>query len=217
MQFDNFVDEQTDKQNININMDNIIQLKITLKGTKPPIWRRVLVDKTTTFEKLHHIIQIVMGWTDSHLYEFDIDGYIIAEPNDEFDDDFGYITIDASTVTLESIITNTKKKFNYTYDFGDNWEHQIVVEKFLPCDPKIKYPICIDGKLNCPPEDCGGIYGFYNLLDIIGNKQHPERKEILEWLGEDYDADYFDKDEINQGLETLDSYMKAIKKWRGNK
>lgn len=196
-------------------MDSIIQLKITLQRTKPPIWRRVLVDKTTTFEKLHHIIQIVMGWTDSHLYEFDIDGYIIADTNQEFDDDFGNKIIDASTVTLENIITNTKEKFNYTYDFGDNWEHQIVVEKFLSCDTKTKYPICIDGKLNCPPEDCGGIHGFYNLLDIIGNKRHPERKEILEWLG-DYDADYFDKDEINQGLATLDSYMKAIKKLRDN-
>jgi hypothetical protein len=189
-------------------MDDIVQLKITLKGTKPPIWRRVLVDKTTTFEQLHHIIQLSMGWTNSHLHEFEINGYRISEPNEDLDEEFGDNFIDASTVTLDSIITATKEKFNYYYDFGDNWHHQIIVEKFLPRNIKTKYPICIDGKLNCPPEDCGGIPGFYNLLDIIGNKRHPERKEMLEWLGGQYDAEHFDKDEINENLASLDSYIK---------
>ncbi len=186
-------------------MDNIIQLKITLQGTKPPIWRRVLVDKTTTFEKLHHIIQIAMGWTNSHLYEFEINGYRITEQNEEFDDDFGDKSIDASTVTLDSILADTKEKFIYTYDFGDGWDHKIVVEKFLSHDIQIKYPSCIGGKLSCPPEDCGGIPGFYNLIDIIGNKRHPERKEMLKWLGDKYDADYFDKDEVNKELALLNS------------
>lgn len=197
-------------------MNDIIQLKITLQGTKPPIWRRVLVDKTTTFEQLHHIIQIAMGWTNSHLHEFDINGYRIVEPNEEFDADFGSENIDSATVTLDSIISDTKEKFVYTYDFGDSWKHQIVVEKFLPRDTKTKYPICIDGKLNCPPEDCGGIPGFYNLLDIIGNKRHPDRKEMLEWLGGQYDAEHFDKDEINLQLASLDNYIKELKEWRNN-
>jgi len=207
-----FVAGQTRKN----KMDNIIQLKITLQGTKPPIWRRVLVDKTTTFEKLHHIIQIAMGWTNSHLYEFYINGYRIAEPNEEFDDDFGEKSVDDSTVTLDSIITYTKVKFEYTYDFGDSWEHQIVVEKFLPYNIHTKYPTCIDGKLSCPPEDCGGIPGFYNLLDIISNKRHPERKEMLEWLGGHYYAEHFDKEETNLELAAIDSYIKELKEFRDN-
>jgi len=197
-------------------MDNIIQLKITLQGTKPPIWRRLLVDKMTTFEQLHHIIQISMGWTNTHLYEFEINGIIISEPDEDLDAEFGDKFFDASTVTLDSIITDTKEKFEYTYDFGDCWEHLIVVEKFLPRDTQTKYPTCIDGKLNCPPEDCGSISGFYSLLDIIGNKRHPKRKEMLEWLGGDYDAEYFDKNEINQQLASLDSYIKEMKELRGN-
>lgn len=186
-------------------MDDIIQLKITLQGTKPPIWRRVLVDKSITFEQLHYIIQAAMGWASSHLYEFDVNGYRIAVPYEEFEEDFGDEFIDASSVTIGKLVKEVKAKFSYTYDFGDGWEHKIVVEKFLPRDAQIKYPICIDGKLNCPPEDCGGVPGFYDLLEILGNEKHPDRKEMLEWLGYQYDADYFDKDEINEELAALRS------------
>lgn len=190
-------------------MDDIIQLKITLQRTKPPIWRRVLVDKKTTFFELHHIIQIAMGWDNYHLYEFEIGKYRIGEPDDEFDD-YGFGNdelIDASTLTLDRIITDVKEKFDYEYDFGDGWGHQIVVEKFLPRDSSIHYPICISGKLNCPPEDCGGVGGFYQLLDIIEDKKHPEHKEMLEWIGGNYDAEHFNKDDVNEELTTLDKYI----------
>ncbi len=188
-------------------MGDIFQLKITLKGTKPPIWRRVQVDRFTTFEQLHYTIQIAMGWTNSHLHEFNIKGYRIAETNKELDKYFRDKLTDASTVTLDSLISNTKEKFTYVYDFGDNWHHEILVEKILARDTKIKYPICIAGKLNCPPEDCGGIGGFYELLDIIDDNQHPEREDMLEWLGEPYNAEYFDKDKINQRLSLLNNYI----------
>jgi Plasmid pRiA4b ORF-3-like protein len=189
-------------------MNDIIQLKITLQWTKPPIWRRVLVDKKTTFFKLHHIIQISMGWDNYHLYEFNINKNRIGEPNEEFDYYDDSKVVDASTVTLDSIINDTKEKFEYEYDFGDGWRHQIVVEKFLSRDSSTSYPICIDGKLNCPPEDCGGVGGFYQLLDTIEDKKHPEREEMLEWLGGHYEAEHFDKNEINQELATLDKYIK---------
>ena len=191
-------------------MSDIIQLKITLQGTKPPIWRRVLVEKATTFFELHHIIQIAMGWQNSHLFEFEINGYRIAEPNEDFDSEFQEKTDDASTTTIDSVVINKNEKFDYVYDFGDSWRHHIIIEKFLPRAEKIKYPICIDGKLNCPPEDCGGIGGFYGMLDIINNKRNPERKEILEWLGGQYDAEYFDKDKVNKELESLDKYIKEL-------
>lgn len=190
-------------------MNDIIQLKFTLQWTKPPIWRRILVDKQTTFFELHHIIQIAMGWKNYHLFEFKVNNYRIGEPIEEFEDiGFGMgKLIDAKTISLDSIITDIKEKLEYKYDFGDGWNHQIVVEKFLPPDSKTKYPICIDGKLNCPPEDCGGVGGFYGMLNIIENKKHPERKEMLEWLGGQYDPEYFDKDGINVVLKKLDKYI----------
>lgn len=190
-------------------MDEIIQLKITLESTEPPIWRRVLVEKQITFFELHNIIQIAMGWENYHMFEFTFNKQRIGEPDDEFDDlDFGSNKVmDAAEVTLESIVTNTKGKISYVYDFGDNWSHKILVEKFLPRDNKISYPICTDGELNCPPEDCGGIPGFYDLLEVIGNKKHPERKAMLDWLGGSYDPAYFDKDEVNEEMKNLDQYI----------
>lgn len=190
-------------------MDDLIQLKITLQGTKPPIWRQIIVDRKTTFFALHHIIQITMGWDNSHLYEFNVNNNRIGELNDDYDDFFaGDNFFDASIATLESFITATKQKFQYEYDFGDGWTHKILVEKFLPRDPKAKYPSCIAGKLNCPPEDCGGVVGFYDLLDIIKDKKHPEQKEMLEWLGGDYDPNYFDAGKINKDLRNLDRFLK---------
>ena len=180
-------------------MNDIIQLKITLQRTKPPIWRRILVDKKTTFLNLHYIILTTMGWNGGHLYEFNIKGYRIGEPHKD-NDGWGGKLIDASKKTLDSVIYDTKGKFEYTYDFGDSWEHLLKVEKFLAKDGNIKYPICIDGELNCPPEDCGGVWGFYDLLETIKNEKHPEHKEMLEWLGGHYDAEYFDKELVNKLL-----------------
>ena len=103
-----------------------------------------------------------------------------------------------------------EEKFEYNYDFGDSWSHQIIVENFLSREGEAKYPTCIDGKLNCPPEDCGGIGGFFGLLDIINNKQHPDRKEMLVWLGGNYDPEHFDKNKINKKLSSLDKYIKEV-------
>lgn len=194
-------------------MDNIIQLKITLRWSKPPIWRRILVDKTITFEKLHYIIQLAMGWTNSHLYEFDINGQIINGPYEDLNMPFqdAIASINSSKVTLDSFITEIKQKFDYVYDFGDDWVHQILVEKFLPLDTQIQYPICTAGKLNCPPEDCGGIYGFYEILEAIEDPKHPEQADLLEWLGEEYDSTYFDKNDINQKFLTLDDSIEKLK------
>lgn len=185
-------------------MNDIIQLKITLKGTKPPIWRRILVDKSTSFFILHYIIQYSMGWENSHLFEFKVNGFRIGEPHQD-DEGWGGKLIDATKKSLGSIISDPKGKFEYAYDFGDNWEHLIKVEKFLPKDENVKYPICIDGELNCPPEDCGGVWGFYDLLETIKNKKHPEHKDMLEWLGGKYDPEYFDKELVNKELFELES------------
>ncbi len=179
-------------------MDRILQLKITLLGSKPPIWRRVLVDKCITFESLHQIIQVAMGWDGSHLYEFDINGNTIAVPDFEFDPEDSEEYLDSRMTRMESIITQEKQKFIYLYDFGDNWEHGIQVEKKLPLDPKLTYPVCIDGALNCPPEDIGGIYAFYEILKAVNDENHPDHEEMIEYIDEDYDPEYFDLDDINE-------------------
>ncbi len=191
-------------------MNDIIQLKITLQGTEPPIWRRILVDKKTTFFELHHIIQIAMGWDNYHLYEFKIKDYRIGEPYKD-DEGWGDKLIDASKKTLDSVISDTKVKFEYTYDFGDSWQHLIKVEKFLQKAENVKYPICIDGELNCPPEDCGGVWGFYDLMEIIKNNKHPEHNEMLEWLGGHYDAEHFNKELVNKELEPLERQSRTGK------
>jgi len=183
-------------------MNEIIQLKITLQGTKPLIWRRVLVENSISFFKLHYIIQYAMGWENRHLFEFNINGLRIGEPHED-DEGWGGQLIDSLTVTLSSLIKNTKEKFTYTYDFGDDWVHIIKVEKFLSKDENVNYSLCIDGELNCPPEDCGGVYGFYDLIDKIKNKKHPEYKELISWLGDNYDHERFDIELVNKGLQLL--------------
>ena len=190
-------------------MDDIIQLKITLEGTKPVIWRRVQVEKQTTFFELHHIIQIAFGWKNYHLYEFNIDGFVIGEPIDESEnvDSDVEVVVDSKTVTLESLIVDTNESFGYVYDFGDSWKHQIVVEKFLPKGKRTEYPKCIDGKLACPPEDSGGIRGFYGNLEIMKDRKHPEYKETKRWLGKGYDPERFDKEKVNKELASLDEYI----------
>ncbi len=177
--------------------NDILQLKITLRHTKPPIWRRLLVDKATTFRELHYMIQLAMGWENAHLYEFNTGDYKIGELHDDFFDGFDDDVVDSATVRLEDIISAAKKSFEYIYDFGDYWIHKIVVEKILPRDPAATYPACTGGALHCPPEDCGGVGGYYELLEAIGDENHPEHEEMLEWLGDDFDPSYFDKGYIN--------------------
>ena len=123
-------------------MDTILQLKISLRGTKPAIWRRVLVEKNTTFEALHEVIQIIMGWTNSHLHEFTVNGVRLGQPLDELDADFGEGLIDEATVTLASALVSINQKFDYTYDFGDSWDHVIRVEKWLSGATATTYPVC---------------------------------------------------------------------------
>jgi hypothetical protein len=190
-------------------MDEIIQLKITLQGTRPSIWRRVLVNRKTTFFELHHIIQLAMGWEFEHMFEFRHGDDWIGEPDEEFAAmGFGGDRLqDASTLPLDHVFSAVKEKVDYLYDFGDNWHHWIVAEKFLTTDPRLNYPVCTAGKLNCPPEDCGGVWGFYGLLEILENPQHPDREEMLEWLGEDYNPDHFDIGQVNQALVSLDDYI----------
>jgi Plasmid pRiA4b ORF-3-like protein len=195
-------------------MQEIIQLKVSLAHSKPLIWRQILVTKDTTFFELHHIIQIVMGWDNYHMFEFNLEGYRIGEVDEE-EKSIGYgndQVLDSRTIKLSDIITHQKDIINYLYDFGDDWKHQIKVEKFHHIDNSVKYPTCIDGQMNCPPEDCGGIGSFYYFIEVLKDKMHPDHKEIAQWFNKKYDFEKFDKEKVNRKLKGLSKY---IRKWIG--
>jgi len=176
----------------------VFQLKVTLKGTKPPVWRRVLIDGSSTLDHLHDVVQAAFGWWDYHLHDFEIDGtnYGIPDPDD---DDWGLPTADESGVRLDSV-AEPGSRFLYRYDFGDNWRHVVEVEQVLPADQATTVPACVDGRRACPPEDCGGTGGFERLLEILADPRHPEHRERREWMGRDYDPAAFDAGEFEENL-----------------
>ncbi len=179
--------------------DYIYQLKISLGESKPPIWRRIHVKSDITLAKLHDIFQIAMGWTNSHLHQFIIHGVEYGIPDPDYDMDME----DEKKVKLGELIFAEKEKFFYEYDFGDSWEHEILVEKILPIEKGLHYPICLKGKRACPPEDCGGIWGYSEFLEAIEDVNNPEHDDMLEWVGEEFDPETFDIDSINQGLKYI--------------
>ncbi|MEM7769346.1 MAG: plasmid pRiA4b ORF-3 family protein [Cyanobacteria bacterium P01_A01_bin.37] len=185
----------------------VYQLKITLRDIRPPIWRRVQVRASEQLEHLHYVAQISMGWTNSHLHSFTIQGveYGVSMPELGFDD-LGLK--DESKVRLGKLIPGEKFKFFYLYDFGDSWEHEILVEKVLKADPEVDYPVCIKAKRACPPEDCGGTWGYENFLNIIQDPQNSEHEEMLEWVGGAFDPDDADLDEVNRELKRIPDWMR---------
>ena len=186
----------------------VFQLKITLHDTKPPIWRRVLVDETSTLDHVHEVIQAAFGWWNYHLHEFEGDGTIYGVP--EPDEDWGPPVNDERKVRLDTI-AREGSKLEYVYDFGDHWRHKIVVEKVLPADPTTKVPSCIDGRRACPPEDCGGTWGYRELLEILADPTHPEHAERQEWLGRPHDAETFDPGDFEDNLRN--QHLAALDDW----
>lgn len=180
----------------------IYQLKVTLRESKPPIWRRIQVTSNTNLHRLHQILQAAMGWTDSHLHQFIVSGVYYGEPDPE-DVDYGMEIKNEKAVKLVRIVSGPKSRFVYQYDFGDNWEHDILVEKILPPPPGVRYPVCLEGKRACPPEDCGGIWGYAEFLKAIRNPRHSEHEEMLEWVGGEFDPEALDLEEINEALGEL--------------
>jgi hypothetical protein len=176
----------------------IYQIKVTLDHTHPPIWRRILVAGNTTLLKLHDILQIVMGWEDYHLHMFTVGGSIYGDPADDEYGDLG--TIDEANYKLSQVIHIDGQRFSYEYDFGDSWDHTLLVEKILPPEEGVRYPVCLKGKRACPPEDVGGVWGYADFLKAVRNPRHPEHDEWLTWIGGTFDAEAFDLDEVNRLL-----------------
>ena len=182
----------------------IYQIQIALKGFKPKIWRRLLIPSDLLLSDFHKIIQTTMGWTNSHLHQFIKNGIFYTERMVD-DDTWGEMNgVDYKEIKISDLLKSENEKIIYEYDFGDGWEHDIILEKILPVDDKINYPICVKGKMNCPPEDCGGIWGYSDLLDILNNPDDAEYESYIEWLGGKFDPEYFDKDEVNALLNEKD-------------
>ena len=177
----------------------IYQLKITLRDSRPPIWRRVLVPGGFNLRKLHQVVQIAMGWTDSHLHQFTVGGIYYGEPHPDDEMEMN----DERRFTLNQIAPREKSKFAYEYDFGDSWDHEVLVEKISPPEPGVKYPLCVKGKRACPPEDVGGVWGYDTFLQAIRDPDHEEHDSYLEWIGGEFDPEAFDLDEINQELRRI--------------
>jgi len=169
---------------------NVYQFRVTLKDTLPRVYRQILVPEDSNFHDLHMAITDAMGWKDCHLHKFVVRNpmnyanQIIGEPMEG--------QLDEKIIKIASYFYKVKDACNHEYDFGDGWEHRVMLEKVLPAKPNAKYPQCINGKRACPPEDCGGPSGFEDFLTAIADPNHAEHKEKLEWCGGQFDPAEFD-------------------------
>lgn len=176
------------------------QLKIGLKSAKPPIWRRVLVPSDIRLDQLHNVIQIAMGWMDCHLHQFIAYGRFYGVARGDFAIDLDMDIEDETKVKLHDLLQREKDSIVYEYDFGDGWEHKITLETVLPADKEQALPVCVKGRRACPPEDCGGIWGYERLLAVLRDPSDPEHQDMLEWVGGPIDPDGFDLDAVNVAL-----------------
>lgn len=175
------------------------QLKISLKGSKPPIWRLFLVEDSIKLDQLHIVLQIVMGWTDSHLHQFIYQGAFYGVPDPEYD--FMDMEVhDEAKFRISHFLKKEKESVGYEYDFGDGWNHKITLEKILPFDSELTIPVCLKAKGACPPEDVGGIWGYYDFLEALEDKEHPEHESYKEWVGGNFDPEAYDIGDVNEGL-----------------
>jgi Plasmid pRiA4b ORF-3-like protein len=177
-----------------------LQLHIELRGSKPKIWRRVLVPETITLAKLHAVIQAVFGWGGGHLHEFQLGEQRFGTPDPEYDA-WGQVRSERSTRLASAL--GGARTMNYVYDFGDNWQHRIKVEKALDPAPAGTLPLCVAGANATPPDDCGGIYGYYDFVAAVSDPNHPEHGEMTEWIGGPWDPAAFDIEAVNLRLKNF--------------
>jgi len=179
------------------------QLRITLLGVRPPIWRRVLVPPTESTEYLHDVIQAAMGWYDSHLHQFILGerpNYISVEPPDP-ENEGDHPTLDSRHLPIRELLRRGGGRVLYNYDFGDDWTHEVRLEKEVALERGATLPQCLEGRRACPPEDCGGVYGYADIVRMLKDpKFEPEsssREELLEWLGDEFDPEAFNIEAVN--------------------
>jgi len=175
---------------------NVFRLRITLEDVTPTVWRRLLVPGGVPLAKLHHMFQAAMGWTNSHLHSFTIGDELYGMHADDYDED----EIDEIGVTIAHAV-GEHRRFSYEYDFGDSWDHEIVVEHLTTSSPGLKHAVCLDGANACPPENCGGAYGYAQLLEVLADPAHEEYDDVVEWVGGAFDPTVFDVAAVNVALQ----------------
>ncbi|HID53584.1 MAG TPA: plasmid pRiA4b ORF-3 family protein [Anaerolineae bacterium] len=176
--------------------ETIYQLKVTLKEIQPPIWRRFQVRSDITFRELHKTLQVVMGWWNSHLHLFQVGPLTITD--EETLAEWGEAGIPDNVARLDVYVPQEGTTFNYEYDFGDGWQHELLLEKILPVEETAVYPRCLAGERACPPEDCGGVWGYEEFLAAIQDPEHPEHDSYREWAGDPFDPEAFDLEKVTQ-------------------
>jgi len=173
------------------------QIKVVLRDSQPSIWRRIVVRSDLSLRTIHNVLQVVMGWTNSHMHQF-----LIKEKSYGFPDPDGELEmIDDSKVRLEQLVTGKGQCLTYEYDFGDSWDHYLSVEEVLPMDNDKPPALCLAGSRACPPEDVGGMGGYENFLNIIRAPNHAEYEDTLRWVGGAFDPEAFDLNAVNQQLQ----------------
>lgn len=180
----------------------VYELEVRLEGIDPPIWRRFRVPCQITLADLHLVLQTVMGWANEHLYEFEVGKRRIGEPSPDGDNR----REDAGRVQLRDVAVRERARLTYIYDFGDSWQHELIVVKTACPAAEPGKAVCIAGERACPPEDSGGIWGYAELLDALDDPANPELDERVEWLEEvhgAFDPEHFELDAINVWLDDL--------------
>ncbi len=181
----------------------VYEIKMFLADSDPPIWRRLALRSDMTLAKLPDVIQIVMGWQNCHLHQFivgDKDPTYYGVPDMGLMADLGPQTLDDAKVRLRDIVRRRGSRFIYEYDFGDSWIHGLEVVEVKPLEKGARYPVCLAGERAGPPDDCGGVWGYDNLLQAIADPKHEDHDELLEWIGGEFDPEAFDLDEVNTAL-----------------
>ena len=174
----------------------IYQLKVALRGAEPPIWRRLQVPAGMKLAELHRALQVAMGWDDYHLHEFEVAGVRYGADDGE---GWGPAPKDERRTRLDRVASKGTR-FTYEYDFGDGWEHDIEVEDVLDAEAGKAYPVCTAGQRACPPEDCGGVWGYEGFLAAVSDPSHEDHERQLEWVGGEFDPEHLDLAAVNQVL-----------------
>jgi hypothetical protein len=173
----------------------VYQIKVSLEDVSPPIWRRLEI-RDCSLTELHEIIQLSFGWENCHLYSFEIGGHEYGDPHMAYDTDLR----NAHASRISDLLEMGHETFEYTYDFGDNWRHLVCIESASPAKTRVRYPRCTDGRRCGPPEDCGGPWGYEELIQSLSDPDREDRDELMEWLGGDFDPEQFDAGSLNAGL-----------------
>lgn len=175
---------------------SVHQLKVTVRDVDPPVWRRIALRSDVSLGEMAAVLEGAMGWAGYHLHQLQVGDvrYGMRDPDSEAHE------LDENQFQIASVLSEIGMEMAWIYDFGDGWEHDVVVEAIGPPEPGVEYPVCLDGQRACPAEDCGGPGGYAYLLEVVENPQHPEYAELSDWLSPDFDPEHFDADAATDAM-----------------